>query len=219
LQQNLTVTVPPGLPSSLLERRPDIRFAEQQLVAANARIGEAKALLFPNIRITGVAGWESAALKSLFTGPASFWDIMSPGITQPLFQAGRLRAGVRATEAQKQEALLGYKKSIQQAFQDVSDSLVAVRRLREVRLEAERQVKALTQQTELAYQRYFGGVTPYLEVLDSDRQLFESQLRLTQTQADELLAVIALYRALGGGWQTQADPGAAQPQNISREKG
>jgi outer membrane protein, multidrug efflux system len=119
--------VPPGLPSALLERRPDIRAAEEQLVAANARIGEAKALLFPNIRITGVAGWESAALKSLFTGPASFWDIVSPGITQPLFQAGRLRAGVRTTEAQKQAALLAYKKSIQQAFQDVSDSLVGVR--------------------------------------------------------------------------------------------
>ncbi len=216
LQQNLTVTVPPGLPSSLLERRPDIRAAEQQLVAANARLGEAKALLFPNIRITGVAGWESAALKNLFTGPASFWDIITPGVTQPLFQAGRLRAGVRLTEAEKQAALLGYKQSIQQAFQDVSDSLVAVRRLREVRLEAERQVKALTQQTELAYQRYFGGVTPYLEVLDSDRQLFESELRLTQTQADELLAVIALYRALGGGWQTQADPGASPRQSISR---
>jgi NodT family efflux transporter outer membrane factor (OMF) lipoprotein len=200
------VTVPPGLPSSLLERRPDIRFAEQQLVAANARVGEAKALLFPNIRITGVAGWESAALKSLFTGPASFWDIITPGVTQPLFQGGRLRAGVRATEALKQEALLAYKKSIQQSFQEVSDALVGVRRLREVRIEAERQVKALTQQTELAYQRYFGGVTPYLEVLDSDRQLFESELRLTQAQSDELLAVIALYRALGGGWQNGGAP-------------
>ena len=103
-------------------------------MAANARIGEAKALLFPNIRITGVSGWESAALKSLFTGPASFWDIISPGVTQPLFTAGRLRANVRATEAQQQEALLTYKKSIQQAFQEVSDALVGVRRLREVRL-------------------------------------------------------------------------------------
>jgi NodT family efflux transporter outer membrane factor (OMF) lipoprotein len=218
LQQNLTVTVPPGLPSSLLERRPDIRFAEQQLVAANARIGEAKALLYPNIRITGVAGWESAALKSLFSGPASFWDLITPGVTQPLFQGGRLRAGVRLTEAQKQEAVLAYKKSIQQAFQDVSDSLISVRRLREVRIESERQVKALTQQTELAYQRYFGGVTPYLEVLDSDRQLFESQLRLTQAQANELLAVIALYRALGGGWQTRDNPGTLQHQEISTGK-
>jgi multidrug efflux system outer membrane protein len=218
LEQGLAVTIPPGLTSALLERRPDIRFAEEQLVAANARIGEAKALLFPNIRITGASGWESAALKGLFTGPASFWDIVSPGITQPIFQGGRLRAGVRAAEALKQEALLAYKKSIQQAFQDVSDSLVGVQRLREVRLESEKQVKALAQQTDLAYQRYYGGVTTYLEVLDSDRQLFESELRLTQAQANELLAVIALYRALGGGWQTESQPAASQPQNISNLK-
>lgn len=218
LEQNLTVTVPPGLPSSLLERRPDIRFAEQQLVAANARVGQAKALLFPNIRITGVSGWESAALKGLFTGPASFWDIASPSIIQPIFQGGRLRAGVRAAEAVKQEALLAYKKSIQQAFQEVSDALVAVQRLREVRLEAERQVKALSQQTELAYQRYFGGVTPYLEVLDSDRQLFESELRLTQAQTNELLAVIALYRALGGGWQLEDRPRSGSQPPSSQDK-
>ena len=205
-EQDLTVTIPPGLTSALLERRPDIRFAEQTLVAANAGIGEAKALLFPNIRITGASGWESAALKSLFTGPASFWDIVAPGITQPLFNAGRLRAGVRAAEAVKQEALLTYKKSIQQAFQDVSDSLVGVRMLKEVRLESEKQVKALSQQTDLAYQRYFGGMTPYLEVLDSDRQLFEAELKLTQDRANEFLAVIALYRALGGGWQNGNEP-------------
>ena len=209
LEQDLTVTIPPGLTSALLERRPDIRFAEETLVAANARIGEAKALLFPNIRITGASGWESAALKSLFTGPASFWDLVVPGITQPIFQAGRLRAGVRVAEAVKQEALLTYKKSIQQAFREVSDSLVGVRMLKEVRLESGKQVKALSQQTDLAYQRYYGGVTPYLEVLDSDRQLFESELRLTQDRANELLAVIALYRALGGGWQTQGNPGAS----------
>jgi NodT family efflux transporter outer membrane factor (OMF) lipoprotein len=216
LEQDLTVTIPPGLTSSLLERRPDIRFAEQSLVAANALIGQAKALLFPNIRITGASGWESAALKSLFTGPASFWDIVAPGLTQPIFNAGRLRAGVRAAEAVKQEALLTYKKSIQQAFQEVSDSLVGVRMLKEVRLESGKQVKALSQQTDLAYQRYYGGVTPYLEVLDSDRQLFESELKLAQDRANEFLAVIALYRALGGGWQTQDDPGTSQRQNISK---
>jgi NodT family efflux transporter outer membrane factor (OMF) lipoprotein len=215
LEQDLTVTIPPGLTSSLLERRPDIRFAEQTLVAANARIGEAKALLFPNIRITGASGWESAALKSLFTGPASFWDIVSPGITQPIFQAGRLRAGVRVAEAVKQEALLTYKKSIQQAFQEVSDSLVGVRMLKEVRLESGKQVKALSQQTDLSYQRYFGGVTPYLEVLDSDRQLFESELKLTQDRANEFLAVIALYRALGGGWQNGSEPAGSQNQNTA----
>jgi len=211
LKQDLTVSVPPGLPSALLERRPDIRFAEEQLVAANARIGEAKALLFPNIRLTGVAGWESAALKNLFTAHASFWDLLSPSILQPIFTAGRLRAGVRASEAEQQAALLTYKKSIQQAFREVSDALVAVRRLREVRLEAEKQVQALTKQTELANQRYFGGVTPYLEVLDSDRQLFEAELRLTQVQAEELLAVIALYRALGGGWQHTPEAAGPRP--------
>ena len=212
LKQNLTVTVPPGLTSALLERRPDILFAEQNLVAANARIGEAKALLFPNIRITGVSGWESAALKSLFSAHASFWDIISPGVTQPIFNAGRLRANVRVTEAQQQEALLSYKKSIQQAFQEVSDALVGVRRLREVRVEAEKQVQALTKQTDLANQRYFGGVTPYLEVLDSNRQLFEAELRLTQVQANELLAVIALYRSLGGGWQNGSEAAGSQNQ-------
>ncbi len=215
LQQDLTVTIPPGLTSTLLERRPDIRFAEQSLVAANARIGQAKALLFPNIRITGASGWESAALKSLFTGPASFWDIVAPGITQPLFNAGRLRAGVRTAEAQKEEALLAYKKSIQQAFQEVSDALVGVRMLKEVRIESGKQVKALSQQTDLAYQRYYGGVTPYLEVLDSDRQLFESELKLTQDRANELLAVIALYRALGGGWQNGGETSGSKNQGAA----
>ncbi len=218
LEQDLSVTIPPGLPSALLERRPDIRAAEQRLVAVNARVGEAKALLFPNIRVTGIAGWESAALKNLFTGPASFWDIITPSITQPLFHAGRLRAGVRAAEAQKQAALLAYKQTVQEAFREVSDSLVAVRRFREVRLEAEQQVRALSQQTDLAYQRYFGGVTPYLEVLDSDRQLFESQLRLTQAQANELLAVVALYRALGGGWQDSASLSPPFPEPTKKKQ-
>lgn len=216
LEQDLTVTIPPGLTSALLERRPDIRFAEQSLVAANARIGEAKALLFPNIRITGVSGWESAALKGLFTGHASFWDIAAPSLVQPIFNAGRLRAGVRAAEAVKQGALLAYKKSIQQAFQEVSDALVGVRRLREVRLESSRQVKALSQQTDLAYQRYFGGMTPYLEVLDSDRQLFDSELKLTQDRANELLAIIALYRALGGGWQNGGETVDSQNQTSGK---
>jgi multidrug efflux system outer membrane protein len=207
LAQNLKVTVPPGLTSDLMERRPDIRATEQILVAANANIGQAKALLFPNIRITGAAGWESAALKSLFSAHGSFWDIVSPGITQPIFEAGRLRAGVRAAEAQKQAALLSYKKSIQQAFQEVSDSLVAVRLLKEVVFESEQQVEALREQKNLANDRFYGGVAPYLEVLDSDRQLFESELKLTQDRANQLLAVIALYRALGGGWQTEDTPG------------
>jgi multidrug efflux system outer membrane protein len=203
LEQNLTVTIPPGLTSDLLERRPDIRAAEENLIAANARIGEAKALLFPSIKITGVSGWDSAALQALIGAHASFWDIAFPSVIQPIFNAGRLRANVRATEAQEREALLSYKKSIQQAFQEVSDALVAVRRLKGVALESEQQVEALREQKSLANDRFYGGVAPYLEVLDSDRQLFDSELKLTQDRANELLAVIALYRALGGGWQTE----------------
>jgi outer membrane protein, multidrug efflux system len=207
LEQNLTVTIPPGLTSALLERRPDILSAEQSLVATNANIGEAKARLFPNIRITGTAGWDSVALQKLFFGPASFWDIAFPSIAQPIFQAGRLRAGVRSAEARQQEALLTYKKSVEQAFREVSDSLVAVRKLTGVAQESQQQVNALREQKALANDRFYGGVTPYLEVLDSDRQLFETELKLTQDRANQLLAVIALYRSLGGGWQTENTPG------------
>jgi multidrug efflux system outer membrane protein len=200
LAQNLKVTVPPGLPSALLERRPDILSAEQQLVAANARVGEAKALLFPQISLTGTAGWESKALSHLFSGPASFWDILS-GLTQPIYRGGSIRAGLRQQEALKEAAVLNYRKTVQQAFQDVSNALVAARKIHDARVEAEKQRNALAQQTELAIQRYFGGVTNYLEVLDSDRQLFAVELTLAQVRANEFLAVIGLYRALGGGWQ------------------
>jgi outer membrane protein, multidrug efflux system len=203
-EQSLKVTVPPGLPSALLERRPDILYAEQQLVAANALVGEAKALLFPQITLTGTAGWQSRALSHLFSGPASFWDIVA-GLTQPIFRGGSLRAGVRQQEAQKEAAVLGYKKAVQQAFQDVSDSLVGARKIHETRLEVGKQRDALAKQTELAYQRYYGGVTNFLEVLDSDQQLFQVELTLAQSRTNEFLAIIALYRSLGGGWQdTQA---------------
>jgi multidrug efflux system outer membrane protein len=204
LQQNLKVTVPPGLPSALLERRPDIRYAEQQLVAANARVGEAKALLFPQISLTGAAGWESKALSHLFSGPASFWDIIG-GLVQPLFRGGVLRAGLRQRQEVKEAAVLNYKKTVQQAFQDVSNALVAVRKVHDTRIEIQKQRDALAQQTQLSFERYFGGVTNYLEVLDSNRQLFLVELALAQSRTNEFLAVIALYRALGGGWQIKAN--------------
>jgi outer membrane protein, multidrug efflux system len=199
LQQDLKVTVPPGLPSALLEQRPDIHYAEQQLVAANARVGEAKALLFPQISLTGTAGWASQALSRLFTGPASYWDIIL-GASQPLFRGGSLRAGVRQQQALKEAAMLNYKRTVQTAFQDVSNALIAVRKIHNVRLEVQKQRDALANQTELAFQRYFGGVTNYLEVLNSNQQLFQVELTLAQARTNEFLAVIALYRALGGGW-------------------
>ncbi|MEJ2671160.1 MAG: efflux transporter outer membrane subunit [Deltaproteobacteria bacterium] len=205
LAQNLQVTVPPGLPSALLEQRPDIHYAEQQLVAANARVGEAKALLFPQISLTGTAGWESKSLSHLFSGPASFWDLVA-GLMQPIFRAGSLRAGLKRQAALKEAAVLNYKKTVQQAFQDVSDSLIAVRKIHDTRVEIEKRQQALVQQTDLAFARYFGGVTNYLEVLNSNQQLFQVELTLAQVRTNEFLAVISLYRALGGGWQVSGPP-------------
>lgn len=192
--------MPPGLPSALLERRPDILYAEQQLVSANAHVGEAKALLFPQISITGPAGRESTALSKLITTPASYWTI-THSLTQPVYTGGKLRAGVRRAEAVKEQAVLEYKKAVQQAFQGVSDALVGLRKLHDVRVEVEKQRDALKGQTSLAYQRYYGGLTNYLEVLDSEQQLFSSELNLAQVRSNELVAVVILYQALGGGWQ------------------
>jgi len=159
--------------------------------------------LFPRIILTAAAGYQSAALSALISPASSFWTVI-PALTQPIFTAGRLRANVRAAEARQQQALLAYQRTIQQAFREVSDALIGYRKLKETRLEQEKLVKALEDQTRLARMRYMGGVTSYLEVLDSERQLFEAQLNLAQAKGNELLAVITLYRALGGGWQAAA---------------
>lgn len=192
--------VPSGLPSSLLERRPDIQSAEQTLMAANARIGVAKAAYFPQITLTGLAGYQSTALTNLFTGPAGLWSFGGQ-LVQPLFTAGKIRSGVRLTEAQKQEAVLIYQQSIQQAFREVSDSLVAFRKNREFREQQALLTNAAGDATHLADSRYRGGVTSYLEVLDSDSRYFDAQLGLSQAQLNERLALVQLYNALGGGWQ------------------
>jgi multidrug efflux system outer membrane protein len=192
--------VPAGVPSSLLSRRPDIQSAEQSLIAANARIGVAKAAYFPQITLTGLAGFQSAALTSLFTGPAGLWSFGGQ-LAQPLFTAGKIRSGVRLTEAQKQEAVLIYQQSIQQAFREVSDSLVAYRKNREFREQEALLTNSAGDATHLADSRYRGGVTSYLEVLDSDSRYFDAQLGLAQAQLNERLALVQLYNALGGGWQ------------------
>jgi outer membrane protein, multidrug efflux system len=193
-------TVPAGLPSSLLERRPDIQSAEQQLVAANARIGVAKAAYFPQITLTAVAGYQSPALTNLFTGPAGFWNFGGQ-LAQPIFTGGKIRSNVRLTEAQKQEAVLFYQQSIQQAFREVSDSLIAYRKNQEFRTQQGLISAAAEDATRLANVRYQGGVTSYLEVLDSDTRYFDAQLSLSQAQLNERLALVQLYNALGGGWQ------------------
>jgi multidrug efflux system outer membrane protein len=192
--------VPAGLPSSVLDRRPDIQSAEQTLVAANARIGIAKAAYFPQITLTGLAGYQSSALTNLFTGPAGFWSFGGQ-LAQPLFTAGKIRSGVRLTEAQKQEAVLLYQQSIQQAFREVSDSLIAYRKNREFREQEALLTNAAGDATQLADSRYRGGVTSYLEVLDSDTRYFDAQIGLSQAQLNERLALVQLYNALGGGWQ------------------
>jgi multidrug efflux system outer membrane protein len=199
-EQTRPPDVPAGLPSSLLERRPDIRQAEQQLIAANAQIGVAKAAYFPQISLSGSAGFQSAALTNLFSGPAGTWDIGS-SLTQPIFTAGRLRSNVRLTEAQQQASLLSYQQTIQGAFRSVSDALIAYRKTREFRAQEELLFQSAQDAARLSHMRYTGGVTGYLEVLTNETNAFSAELGLVQAQLNELLALVQLYEALGGGWQ------------------
>jgi multidrug efflux system outer membrane protein len=200
LEQHLSPEVPAGLPSALLERRPDIRAAEQALVAANANIGVAKAAYFPQISLTGTIGGQSSKLANLFSGPNAAWSFV-PQITQPIFTAGRLKSNVRLAEAEHEEAQVAYEKSIQTAFQEVSDALIAHQRTRESRVQQEHLVTTLQDRKRLAYVRYQGGVDTQLNALDADRDLLSAELTLTQIRYAELVSVIQLYKALGGGWE------------------
>jgi multidrug efflux system outer membrane protein len=200
MQQTLPPEVPPGLPSALLERRPDIRAAEQELVAANAEIGVAKAAYFPQVSLSGFLGGQSTQLSSLFSAPHSAWSLV-PQVSQPIFTAGRLKSNVKFSEASQQRALVQYQRTIQTAFTEVSDSLIAHQRVRESRVQQEALVAALRDRLRLAYIRYRGGVDTQLNALDADRDLFSAELELSQTRLDELLTVVQLYKALGGGWQ------------------
>ncbi len=191
--------VPAGLPSALLERRPDILAAEQNLIAANANIGAAKAEYFPRITLSGFLGGQSTQLTSLFAGPAAAWSFV-PQVSQPIFAAGRLKSGVRLAQAQREEALVHYERAIQTAFTDVSNALIAHQRVRESRLKQETLVRTLGDRTQLAYARYRGGVDTQLNALDSDRDLFQAELSLAEIRLNELLSVVQLYKALGGGW-------------------
>jgi len=193
-------SVPPGLPSALLERRPDIRVAEQSLVAANAIIGVAKAAYFPRISLTGLLGFQSSQLSSLFTGSTGVWQF-APQVTQPIFTGGRIRSNVDLATAQQQLALIRYERVIQTAFREVSDSLVQHQKVREIRAKQEQLVATLEDRSRLSYVRYRGGVDTLLNALDADRDLFDAELGLVQSRRNELLALVQLYRALGGGWQ------------------
>jgi outer membrane protein, multidrug efflux system len=199
-EQEQPPDVPAGLPSSLLERRPDIRAAEQNLIASNAIIGVAKAAYFPNISLTGFMGYQSNQLSSLFTSPTRVWQFV-PQITQPLFTAGRIKSNVRLAQAQQQIALVQYERAIQNSFREVSDALIEYRKVKEIRTQQELLVTTLQDRSRLAYLRYRGGVDTLLNALDADRDLFDAELSLAQTRRNELLALVQLYKALGGGWQ------------------
>jgi multidrug efflux system outer membrane protein len=192
-------SIPPGLPSALLERRPDIQQAEAQLIAANAQIGVAKAAFYPDIALTGNAGYQTLALSKLFSGPSSFWTV-GPTLTVPIFTAGKLRSNVHLTEAQQQQALLTYQQTIQQAFRDVSDSLIAYQKNREFREQQELLTASAEDSARLAQIRYEAGVASYLEVLTNDTNFFAAQLNLASAQQNELTALVQVYNALGGGW-------------------
>jgi len=189
------------LPSTLLERRPDIRFAEELLIAANANIGEAKAAFYPQLTLTGFYGFQSVAFSDLFTSASRTWQF-GPAVTLPLFTGGRLRANLKITRAQYEEALATYQKTVQNAFREVSDSLIAYRRTREFTVHQEQRTQANREASDLANIRYDGGVTSYLEVLYNEQELFTAELNLAQARLNELLSVVQLYHALGGGWQT-----------------
>ncbi|MGB2640272.1 MAG: efflux transporter outer membrane subunit, partial [Candidatus Acidiferrum sp.] len=192
--------IPAGLPSELLERRPDIRAAEESLVAANAEIGVAKAAYFPSISLTGTAGFESYALSRLLTGSAGLWNTAAT-LTQPVFEAGGLHAGMRLAEAQKQQLLVAYKQTIAEAFQQVSDSLVAYQKDLEYRQQQELLTSAAQETDRLSNTLYQHGGASYLQVLTSETNYFAAQLNLAQAQLNERLALVQLYNALGGGWQ------------------
>jgi multidrug efflux system outer membrane protein len=192
--------VPAGLPSGLLERRPDIRESEAQLIAANAQIGVAKAAYFPQINLTATAGYQSSALTSLFTGPAGLWNF-GGSLVQPIFTGGRIRSNVKLTEARKQELVLTYQQTIQQAFRGVSDSLVEYHKDREFREFQQQLAFSAQDAAQLSEMRYRGGAASYLEVLTNETNYFTAELGLAQAQSNELVALVRIYRNLGGGWQ------------------
>ncbi|WP_291995381.1 efflux transporter outer membrane subunit [Candidatus Accumulibacter sp. ACC003] len=196
--------IPAGLPSELLERRPDIRRSEQNLIAANALIGAAKAAYFPTISLTGLFGYASTSLSNLFQGQNKVWSYGVP-ISMPIFTAGAIAGQVQSAEAVQQQALFAYQKAIQQGFREVNDALVDQDRTRAQLRAQQQQVEALEQYSATARLRYDNGYSSYIEVIDAERSLFNAQLQYTQTQQVQFQAMINLYLAMGGGWVSEAD--------------
>jgi outer membrane protein, multidrug efflux system len=203
VDQELPPDVPAGLPSTLLERRPDIREAEQILVAANAEIGVAKAEFFPQISLTGSGGGSigrSSAYPGSYPTQTEIWSYGAQ-VAQPVFTGGALRGNLHFAESQHKQALIGYQQTIQRAFGDVSDALIGYDKLHQVRLRQQDTVTDLQETVRISTLRYQGGTTTYLEVLDSQRSLYSAELALATARGDEYRSLVQLYRALGGGWQ------------------
>ena len=194
-----SVRVAAGLPSRLLERRPDVRAAEQELISANADIGVAKAAYFPVLSLSGQGGLLSADADKLFDSTARTWAV-TPSLTAPIFQGGRIFQNVKATEARQKQLLAAYEKSIQQAFREASDALIGYGKSGEIVSRQAAYVAALQRVSDLASTRYEGGASSYLEVLDAQRNLFDGELALAAARRDRLVSVVDTYRALGGGW-------------------
>ncbi|MBI5582260.1 MAG: efflux transporter outer membrane subunit [Deltaproteobacteria bacterium] len=198
------VGIPEGLPSTLLERRPDVLQAEQTLIAANARIGEAKALYFPTISLTGLLGSASAELSKLFQGPSTIWSAGASAVG-PIFTFGGISGQVKQAEAFQQQALFQYQRTVQNAFREVEDALVGTVRGREQLAAQGRQIEALKNYARTARLQYDGGTANYFLVLDADRSLFDAQLSYVNTQSNVFTSLVNIYKAMGGGWVTKAD--------------
>jgi len=203
VEQSLPPEVPPGLPSSIIERRPDIREAEQVLVASNAEIGVAKAQFFPQIALTGSGGGSfgrSSVFSSLMASQIGIWSYGAQ-VSQPIFTGGALRGNLRLAKSENQQALISYRQTIQHAFGDVSDALIGYEKLHEVRVRQQDSVSDLEETVRISTLRYKGGTTTYLEVLDGQRSLYSAELTLASARGDEYRSLVQLYKALGGGWQ------------------
>jgi multidrug efflux system outer membrane protein len=196
----LPATIPVGLPVQLLERRPDVMEAEQQLVAANARVGAAKAAFFPSISLTGLYGGVSGDFSNLLSSDAEVWSV-NPGVFAPIFQGGRLRSNYEASQAVYQQAFSQYQRAALNSYREVANALVAVKMLGEQRMTLDTGVAALQDSAMLSRLRYEAGLATYLEILNADQQLLDQRILLAQTEGEELRAYVELYRALGGGWQ------------------
>jgi multidrug efflux system outer membrane protein len=203
VEQPIPPEVPPGLPSTLLERRPDIRQVEQDLIAANAEIGVARASFFPQISLTGGGGGafgRSSLFSGLMSSQTGIWSYGAQ-VSQPIFTGGALRGNLKLAESQHRQELIAYKQVIQLAFRDVSDALIGYQKLHQVRVAQETTVKDLHDSVSTSLVRYRGGITTYLEVLDGQRSLFNAEIVLAQARGSEYQSLVQLYKALGGGWQ------------------